>query len=128
MKLYLKVLKLILIVVPVLFSFSCNSDYTIRQRGYFRIDFPKHEYRLFDNPGYPYSFEYPVYSNIIKDSTFFEDKPENPYWIILTFPVLMGVYISAIKKLAAITSTSLLMMHSSSLTSTPIRQQKLRTR
>jgi gliding motility-associated lipoprotein GldD len=95
MKLYSKVLKLILIVVPVLFSFSCNSDYTIRQRGYFRIDFPKHEYRLFDNPGYPYSFEYPVYSNIIKDSTFFEDKPENPYWINIDFPGFNGrIYIS----------------------------------
>ncbi|THU37181.1 hypothetical protein FAM09_19720 [Niastella caeni] len=74
---------------------ACNSPYTPKQTGYFKIDFPKHEYKLFDQPGYPYTFEYPVYSNIIKDSTFFEDKPENPYWINIDFPRFSGkIYIS----------------------------------
>jgi len=74
---------------------ACNSDYTIRQKGYFRIDFPKHEYRLFDKPGYPYSFEYPVYANVVQDTTYFDEKPENPYWINIEFPSLNGkVYIS----------------------------------
>lgn len=65
---------------------ACNSDYTYKKRGYFKIDLPKKEYRKFDQPGYPYSFEYPVYANIIKDTTFFEDKPENDWWINLDFP------------------------------------------
>ncbi len=74
---------------------ACNSDYTIRQKGYFRIDFPKHEYRLFDKPGYPFSFEYPVYANVVQDTTYFDEKPENPYWINIEFPSLNGkVYIS----------------------------------
>ncbi|HRE52790.1 MAG TPA: hypothetical protein PK339_15310 [Flavitalea sp.] len=74
---------------------SCNSDYTIRQRGYYRIDLPAQEYQLFDKPGYPYSFEYPVYSEVIQDTTFFDDKPENPYWINIDFPGLNGrIYIS----------------------------------
>lgn len=74
---------------------SCNSDYTIRQKGYFKIDLPKHEYRLFDEPGYPYSFEYPVYSSVVQDTSFFEDKPENPYWVNIDFPSLNGkMYIS----------------------------------
>lgn len=74
---------------------ACNSDYTIRPRGYFRVNLPKHEYKLFNEPGYPYSFEYPVYANIIKDTAFFEDKPENPYWINIDFPSLDGkIYIS----------------------------------
>jgi gliding motility-associated lipoprotein GldD len=75
--------------------FSCNSDYTIRQKGYFKIDLPKHEYKVFDQPGFPYSFEYPVYSTVVKDTSFFEDKPENPYWINIDFPSLSGkMYIS----------------------------------
>jgi len=74
---------------------SCNSDYTIRQRGYYRIDLPAQEYQSFDKPGYPYSFEYPVYSEVIQDTTFFDDKPENPYWINIDFPGLNGrIYIS----------------------------------
>src|SRR4029079_14329744 len=43
-------------------------------------------YQQFDQPGYPYSFEYPVHSTIIKDSTFFDAKPENPWWINIDFP------------------------------------------
>jgi gliding motility-associated lipoprotein GldD len=65
---------------------SCNSPYTPKRRGYFRIDFPQHEYQTFDRPGYPYSFEYPVYANVIKDSSFFDTVPENPYWINVDFP------------------------------------------
>lgn len=66
---------------------SCNSNYTTKPRGYFKIDLPaRHEYRAFDKPGYPYSFEYPVYANVVQDSTFFEAKPENPYWINIDFP------------------------------------------
>ncbi|MBO9571801.1 MAG: hypothetical protein J7497_06270 [Chitinophagaceae bacterium] len=84
----------IIAVIITLFA-SCNSDYTIRQKGYFKIDFPEHKYRLFEKEGYPYSFEYPVYADIIQDTTFFEDKPENPYWINIDFPSLNGkIYIS----------------------------------
>ena len=74
---------------------SCNSDYTPRQRGYFKIDLPQHQYQKFDQPGYPYSFEYPLYANVIRDSTFFEAAPENPYWINIDFPRFNAkIYIS----------------------------------
>jgi gliding motility-associated lipoprotein GldD len=74
---------------------SCNSGFTPKQRGYYKIDFPKHGYQPFDEPGYPYSFEFPTYGNIIKDTSFFEDKPENPWWINIDFPGFNGrIYIS----------------------------------
>jgi gliding motility-associated lipoprotein GldD len=66
--------------------FACNSDYTVRQKGYYAIDFPKHEYQVFDQPGFPYTFEYPVYAKVIRDDSFFGDAPENPYWINVDFP------------------------------------------
>jgi len=65
---------------------SCNSDFTLKRRAYFKIDLPQHQYRTFDQPGYPYSFEYPVYANVVRDSSFFEAKPENPWWINIDFP------------------------------------------
>ena len=73
----------------ILFSmllFSCNSNYTPRPAGYFAIDFPQHEYQLFNQPGYPYSFEYPVYSAVTKDSALFDENPDNPYWINIDIP------------------------------------------
>lgn len=46
-------------------------------------------------PGYPYTFEYPAYANIIKDTSFFGEAPENPYWINVDFPTLNGkIYMS----------------------------------
>ena len=76
--------------------FSCNTNYTInKKRGFFKIDFPAKKYRLYDQPGYPYTFEYPVYANVVKDSTFFESKAENDWWINLDFPQFAGrVFIS----------------------------------
>jgi len=81
------------LLCKVCFSFSvltlvsCNSDYTVgKKRGYFRIDFPEKKYREFDQTGYPYSFEYPVYSSIVRDTTFFESTPENPWRINIDFP------------------------------------------
>jgi gliding motility-associated lipoprotein GldD len=76
-------------------GYGCNSPYTLKKRGYFKIDFPKKEYKVFDQPGYPYSFEYPVYANVLKDSTFFGDATENPWWINIDVPQLAGrVYVS----------------------------------
>ncbi|MDB5196653.1 MAG: hypothetical protein JWP88_1024 [Flaviaesturariibacter sp.] len=69
---------------------ACNSDYTIKPRGYFKIDFPKKTYQRFDKPGFPYTFEYPAYGTILKDSLFFEERTENPYWINIDFPQFSG--------------------------------------
>lgn len=84
-----------LLSLIALFVISCNSEFTPKRKGYFRIDFPKHEYRVFDEPGYPYTFEYPVYASVVKDSTYFEAQPENPYWVNIDFPRFNGrIYIS----------------------------------
>lgn len=72
---------------------ACNSDYTIKPRGYYRIDFPERKYQVFEREGYPYTFEYPVYANVVKDSTFFDEKADN--WINIEFPQFNGkIYMS----------------------------------
>lgn len=76
--------------VLALIAYACNSDYVIKPRGYFKIDFPRKQYQKFDQPGYPYTFEYPVYGQITKDSLFFDQKAENPYWINIDFPQFNG--------------------------------------
>lgn len=82
-------------VLYLALAVSCNSDYTAKPAGYFRIDFPQKKYVLFDQPGYPYSFEYPVYARIVKDSTYFKEATENPWWINVDFPQFAGrIYVS----------------------------------
>ena len=65
---------------------SCNSLYTSRKKGYFDIPLPQHSYKTFKKEGFPYTFEYPGYAEIIQDSTYFDSTPENPYWINIDFP------------------------------------------
>ena len=65
---------------------GCNSTYTSKKKGYFKIDFPERRYQVFNDPEVPYTFEYPVYGEIVKDSTYFDSNPENPYWRNVDFP------------------------------------------
>lgn len=74
---------------------GCQEVFVPKPRGYFKIDFPKKEYLVFDRPDYPYSFEYPTYAIVVKDSTFFGDPTENPWWINIDFPQFNGrIYVS----------------------------------
>jgi gliding motility-associated lipoprotein GldD len=85
-----------LVLAPCSLCFiSCNSNYTAgKKKGYFKIDFPEKKYQSFDQPGYPYTFEYPVYARVIKDSTFFDDKAGD-WWINIDVPQFAGrIYIS----------------------------------
>lgn len=77
---------LTLVVISVVFLSACNSTYTSRKKGYYKIDFPQRAYVLFDDPSFPYSFEYPAYAKIVTDSTYFDSNPENPYWRNVDFP------------------------------------------
>ncbi len=73
----------------LLFS-ACNSTYTSKKRGYYKIDFPERKYVNFQKEGFPYTFEYPVYAQIIKDTTYFDRDNQNPYWINVDFPQFGG--------------------------------------
>lgn len=80
------------IKIAVLFTFvlflltACNSVYTSKKKGYFDIDLPAHSYKSYDLPGFPYSFDYPIYAVPVKDSTYFDSTPENDYWVNIDFP------------------------------------------
>lgn len=76
----------ILLYLVLIFLTACNSNYSSKKNGYYKIDFPEHAYQLYNNPDFPYQFEYPVYANIVKDSTFFDRSPENPFWVNVDFP------------------------------------------
>jgi gliding motility-associated lipoprotein GldD len=69
---------------------SCNSDYTVgKKRGYFKIDFPEKKYQAFDQAGYPYTFEYPTYAVVSKDSTYFGERADE-WWVNIEMPRFGG--------------------------------------
>lgn len=68
-----------LVTLLLIFS-SCNSSYSPKPRGYFRIDLPEKQYQVFDST-FPYTFEYPVYADISADSS----KMAEPYWINIRY-------------------------------------------
>jgi gliding motility-associated lipoprotein GldD len=85
----------ILLLTAYLLIAGCNSNYVAKPRGYFKINFPEKKYQVFDKPGYPYTFEYPIYASVLKDSVFFGEATENPWWINIDFPQFQGrIYIS----------------------------------
>jgi gliding motility-associated lipoprotein GldD len=61
------------------------NDAIPKPRGYSRIDLPQKKYQLFTENNFPYQFEYPVYGKTVKDTVFFDKKPENPYWMNIEF-------------------------------------------
>lgn len=77
---FLQSLPLFLLLLTTLFT-GCSADYSPKPRGYFRIDFPEHSYQRFDS-GFPYSFDYPSYSNIHPDTGLLAE----PFWINLVYP------------------------------------------
>ena len=63
----MKTLKLFLFISAVItLMVSCGQNYTPKEPGYFRIDFPEKKYVLVDTI-FPYKFEMPVYAELEPD-------------------------------------------------------------
>jgi hypothetical protein len=82
----------------MLIVLGCNSEFSLKPKGYFRIEFPKRDYVKFNQQGYPYTFEYPSYARIEKDSSFFKDN-DTPFWINISFPSMNGKIYCSYKKI-----------------------------
>ena len=74
-----------LFILILLFFISCEGDYIPKPRGYFRIDTPEKNYISLDTI-FPYSFEYPAFSQISPDPY----APNQKYWINIDYPKFKG--------------------------------------
>jgi gliding motility-associated lipoprotein GldD len=77
------------IFAPLVFS-GCREHQTPKPRGYFKIILPERSYRTFGNESCPFTFEYPAYGVVNRDSVFLDTVPDNPCWLNITFPSLNG--------------------------------------
>ena len=74
-------LKYLILLILVCFHYGCRERVVPKPRGFFRIDLPAKEYRLYDTIC-PFVFEYPVYGHI----SYNVGKKSEPCWFNLEFP------------------------------------------
>jgi len=54
------------LILPLFMTACQNNEYSPKPKGYFRIIYPEKKYQQFDGSA-PFSFEYPVYTNMEAD-------------------------------------------------------------
>ena len=75
-----------ILLITCCFS-SCRDDnFTPRPRGFYRISFPKKEYRTFDIATCPFTFNYPAYAEVVPDT----DRLAEPCWMNIEYPQFKG--------------------------------------
>jgi gliding motility-associated lipoprotein GldD len=74
------------IILFVLFALACNSPFIPKKKGYEKVNFPSHSYQIFNETGYPYSFEYPIYAQIEHKVNYFGDNTQTKGWININIP------------------------------------------
>ena len=82
MKLFFFINKILFICFVCMF-WSCNKPLLPKPYGYFRVDLPKHSYRMIDTLNLPYRFDLPKNAMLISRKA----EGEN-YWIDLYYPQL----------------------------------------
>ena len=88
-------LSLICFLIFLISLSGCNSPYTSKKIGYYKIVLPERKYQQYDRPDFPYAFEYPVYAKVVRDTAYFDSTSNNPFWLNIDFPSFHGkIYIS----------------------------------
>ena len=88
-------IKILLLCACVLIAscYACDTDrpvYNPKPRGYPKIEFPVKSYLSVSPTSCPFSFERAEYAKFIRDTLFFNERPENECWFDLFIPALNG--------------------------------------
>ncbi len=67
----------------ILFLSSCGNTSIPRPYGYFRVDLPKHVYRMIDTLNLPYRFDLPGNAKLIQ-----RDAKDDKFWMDIYYPKL----------------------------------------
>jgi gliding motility-associated lipoprotein GldD len=80
-----KAIIIFFVVVSAIAACTSENTYTPKPKGYFRINFPKKQYRAYVSDC-PFTFDYPVYANVVLDN----EKNAQPCWLNMQFPQFNG--------------------------------------
>lgn len=84
--LYLYTLLCATLIIGLITACNSQKNYTPKPRGYPRVTFPAHAYQPYANTSCPFTFEYPQYAQIVRDSMYGHMPTQNPCWFDLVFP------------------------------------------
>lgn len=100
-----KLFFLLLVLLPLAFLVSCETDVTPRESGYPKIIYPVAKDTVqYNDPDCPYTFLLPDYYEINDRVTFFNQEPENPCWMNLICKDLNATIYFSYKELSKETS------------------------
>ncbi len=72
--------------LALLLSACSEPVLTPKPRAYPKVEYPERAYLPFEQNACDFSFEYPAYAVIQKDSAFFDKAPPHPCWFNIHFP------------------------------------------
>jgi gliding motility-associated lipoprotein GldD len=75
-------------ISSLLFLAACNSPFTTKNKGYASIQLPSKSYQIFNETGYPYTFEFPSYAQIDNNVNYFGASKKTDSWINIHFPTM----------------------------------------
>lgn len=73
----------------VVFAFSSCQEEAVsipKPHAYPKITFPVKKYIIYNEEGSPYTFEYPAYAKMERNTDFMGEKVPNNYWYDMVFP------------------------------------------
>lgn len=81
--------------------FSCKKEPLVpKPIGYYKMDFPeKKAVEQFRMEQCNFTFQYPDYAVVEQDTLFFNEKPEDPCWLNIKYPMLNGMVHMSYKSL-----------------------------
>ena len=87
-----KTSNLLCLILCVIIIFSCREEAVIlpKPRAYPKVEFPNKVYEKVQLEDCAFQFEKPVYSNVVKDEFFFDEKTPDPCWFDIVYPQFNG--------------------------------------
>lgn len=82
------IMRFIYFVFSLCFLMACGEDpsFTPKPRAYPKVEYPEKTFEAFTEASCPFTFTLPSYAKVVRDTSFFNEKPENPCWFDLYIP------------------------------------------
>ncbi len=81
------VLFLLIIFAGIIISCQDGPVLAPKPRAFPKIDFPEPEFVAFNEDFCQFTFERPAYTEVEQDTLFFDEKPNDPCWFNLYYPM-----------------------------------------